>query len=111
MDIQPFTVQVPEAALADLRARLARTRWPDEVAGEWEYGTSLVYLRDLVHYWQRQVDWRAQEQVINTLSALSSGQSAPKLHVGLPFCVTLTEPCRLCVATIRRSRCRSSPPR
>ena len=59
MDIQPFTVQVPEAELADLRARLARTRWPDEIAAaEWEYGTSLAYLQDLVHYWQTQFDWR-----------------------------------------------------
>ena len=48
MDIQPFTVQIPEADLVDLQMRLARTRWPDEIAGaDWEYGTSLDYLHDL----------------------------------------------------------------
>ena len=49
MDIQPYTVQIPEADLVDLQTRLAHTRWPDEIAGaDWEYGTSLAYLHDLV---------------------------------------------------------------
>ena len=57
MNVQPFTVQVPEAELVDLQTRLARTRWPDEVAGaDWEYGTSLAYLYDLVRYWQEHFD-------------------------------------------------------
>ena len=57
MDIQPFTVEIPEAELADLRTRLARTRWPDEIAAaDWEYGTSLAYLQDLVRYWQTRFD-------------------------------------------------------
>jgi hypothetical protein len=46
MDIQPFTITVPEATLTDLRERLARTRWPDEVAGVgWAYGASLAATR------------------------------------------------------------------
>src|SRR5215212_2870168 len=69
MDIQPFTVQVPEAELADLQARLARTRWPDEIVGaDWEYGTSLAYLQDLMRYWQERFDWRAQERAINAFA-------------------------------------------
>ncbi len=46
MDIRPFQVNIPQPALDDLRARLARTRWPDEVpdAG-WDYGASLAYMR------------------------------------------------------------------
>ncbi len=49
MEIQPFTVQIPQADLDDLRDRLARTRWPDEVSGAaWDYGTNLAYLRTLV---------------------------------------------------------------
>ena len=59
MDTQPFTVQVPEAELTNLRTRLARTRWPDEIAGaDWEYGTSLAYLHDLVRYWASSLDRR-----------------------------------------------------
>ncbi len=44
----PFTVAVPDEVLADLRERLARTRWPDEAPGSgWRYGTDLGY----VLYW------------------------------------------------------------
>jgi len=69
MDIQPFTVQIPEADLVDLQTRLARTRWPDAIAGaDWEYGTSLAYLYDLVRYWQEHFDWRAQERAINAFA-------------------------------------------
>jgi microsomal epoxide hydrolase len=46
MDIRSLEVRVSEEALDDLRERLARTRWPDEVEGVgWDYGTNLVYLR------------------------------------------------------------------
>lgn len=67
MDMQPFTVQIPQATLDDLAARLARTRWPDEVedAG-WAYGVPLAYMRDLVAYWHAGFDWRAQERYINS---------------------------------------------
>jgi microsomal epoxide hydrolase len=52
--------------LSDLQQRLARTRWPDEILGsDWQYGTSLAYARELVAYWQRDYDWRAQERLLN----------------------------------------------
>jgi pimeloyl-ACP methyl ester carboxylesterase len=66
---QPFTVHVSEEILADLRQRLVRTRWPDEVAGaSWNYGVPLPYMRELVHYWHTRFDWRAQERRINSLA-------------------------------------------
>jgi pimeloyl-ACP methyl ester carboxylesterase len=66
VDIHPFTVEVPQAALDDLRTRLAHTRWPDEISGAgWNYGTNLAYLKDLVDYWRAGFDWRAQEAAIN----------------------------------------------
>ncbi|HVG32060.1 MAG TPA: epoxide hydrolase [Pyrinomonadaceae bacterium] len=69
MNVQPFKVEVSEAALDDLRARLARTRWPDEIEDVgWDYGTSLSYLKELVDYWQKGFDWRVQEAAINRLS-------------------------------------------
>jgi microsomal epoxide hydrolase len=64
--LKPFRLEVPEAALADLRERLKRTRFPDEAPGApWKTGTSLAYLRELVKYWQTGFDWRAQEARIN----------------------------------------------
>jgi len=63
---RPFRLEMPAAALADLRERLARTRFPDEAPLEpWSTGTSLSYLKALLSYWQAGFDWRAQEARIN----------------------------------------------
>jgi microsomal epoxide hydrolase len=63
---RPYQLHVSDAALADLRERLARTRFPDEPPLEgWSTGTSLAYLKDLVQYWATQFDWRAQEAKLN----------------------------------------------
>lgn len=49
---QPFRVDVPDAALDDLRARLARTRWIDALPGAgWERGVPTDYLRELAEQW------------------------------------------------------------
>jgi len=66
MTIQSFTIDIPQATLDDLHARLARTRWPDEMEGAgWDYGTNLAYLKELVSYWQHDFDWRVQEAKLN----------------------------------------------
>jgi microsomal epoxide hydrolase len=68
MSAQPedFALRVPESAIADLRERLARTRFPDQAPGEpWAYGTNVDYLRGLVEYWRTAFDWRAQEARLN----------------------------------------------
>ena len=62
MTPQPFTLQVSEADLADLRERLARTRYPDRAPGApWAFGTDPDWLRGLVAHWREGFDWRAQE--------------------------------------------------
>ena len=49
---EPFRLAVPEEVLSDLRARLERTRWPDEIAGsDWRYGSNLAYVQALRNYW------------------------------------------------------------
>src|SRR5262249_19074081 len=66
MQVRPFRAQASPAMLDDLRERLARARWPDEVEGaQWDYGANLAYVRGLSAYWQGQFDWRAQEGRIN----------------------------------------------
>jgi pimeloyl-ACP methyl ester carboxylesterase len=62
---EPFLPRTTPAALADLRARLRATRWPDapEDAG-WSLGTDLDYLRELVDYWADGFDWLAQEAAL-----------------------------------------------
>ena len=65
--IQPFRVAIPEADLGDLRDRLRRTRWPQEIGdnSNWQAGTNLAYMRQLVDYWLNDYDWRAQEAAMN----------------------------------------------
>jgi len=64
---EPFVMAVPDLVLNDLQQRLALTRWPDDVPGSgWQYGSNLSYLKELVHYWQHQYDWRAQEHLLNS---------------------------------------------
>jgi pimeloyl-ACP methyl ester carboxylesterase len=68
MPPEPFEIAVPDEVLDDLRDRLARTRWPDEIPGRgWDYGTELGFLRDLVADWRERYDWRAAERALNRL--------------------------------------------
>ena len=67
MTITPFQFHVPDSVLDDLRERLARTRWPDEIPDTgWDYGSNLAYVKELVEYWRTDFDWRAQEAYINS---------------------------------------------
>jgi pimeloyl-ACP methyl ester carboxylesterase len=68
MTPQPFTVEIPQAQLDDLRARLARTRFPPDLGNaDWRYGVERGYLEGLVAYWLEGYDWRTQEAAINAL--------------------------------------------
>ncbi|MBI1942756.1 MAG: epoxide hydrolase [Betaproteobacteria bacterium] len=81
MVAQPFRLQVAESALADLRERLARTRWPDEPPLEpWSTGASLSYLQDLLRYWQSSFDWRAWEAKLNAFEQYKVPMRGIDLH-------------------------------
>src|SRR3989440_7194973 len=81
MSIQPFTINIPQATLEDLRERLARTRWPDEVEGAgWDYGTNVGYLKELVDYWQHTFDWRAQEAKLNQYAQFRAAIDGVGIH-------------------------------
>jgi len=65
---EPFVVDIPEATLQDLRARLRRARLAPDVDNEsWRYGTNGDYLAGLLAYWADGFDWRAMERKINAL--------------------------------------------
>jgi pimeloyl-ACP methyl ester carboxylesterase len=64
--IRPFHVNIPEAALADLRRRVAATRWPDrETVTDSSQGVQLATLQKLAQYWQSGYDWRKCEARLN----------------------------------------------
>lgn len=78
---RPFALHVPEHALADLRERLARARWPDEPPlPPWSTGTSVDYLRRLVEYWRGGFDWRAQEAKLNAFRQFTVPLDGIDLH-------------------------------
>jgi pimeloyl-ACP methyl ester carboxylesterase len=64
--IRPFRVNVPEADLADLRRRLAATRWPTrELVKDRAQGVQLATVKELVRYWSTDYDWRKAETKLN----------------------------------------------
>ena len=78
---RPFRIAVSEETLADLRDRLARTRWPDEIEGAgWDYGANLGYMRELVRYWRDEFDWRAQERRLNELPQYHATIDSLNIH-------------------------------
>ena len=61
MPATPFSVPYSKADVDDLRDRLARTRWPDEIPGAgWEYGFDLKSLQKICEYWRKDFDWKTQ---------------------------------------------------
>jgi epoxide hydrolase len=87
-DIAAFRVEVPQADLDDLRERLLRTRWPDELPGVgWHLGVPLDYLKGLTEYWATSYDWRSQEAALNELAQFTTiidDQNVHFLHVRSP---------------------------
>jgi pimeloyl-ACP methyl ester carboxylesterase len=78
---RPFTIRVGDDVLADLRARLERVRWPDEIpVSDWRYGTDLAYMRSLVAYWREGYDWRAHEARLNRLRQFTVPINGIDLH-------------------------------
>ncbi len=84
-EIKPFRVEIPQADLDELRERLRRTRWTDELDGAgWERGVPGRYLKDLATYWAEEFDWRAQEELLNRHPQFTTridGQLVHFLHV------------------------------
>jgi pimeloyl-ACP methyl ester carboxylesterase len=79
--IRPFTIDVPEADLADLGRRLATTRWPDELPGVgWSRGMPLGDVRELGEYWASGFDWRAQEAKLNGLPQFTTSVDGQPIH-------------------------------
>ena len=65
-EIRPFTIDVADSVLDDLRTRLRHTRWPDrEVVDDWSQGVPLAYLQEVVAYWAERYDWRRRERALN----------------------------------------------
>ncbi len=80
-EIRPFRADIPEAALADLRRRLAATRWPDgETVRDRSQGVQPERLKALVDEWQSSYDWRKAEQRLNAFPQFVTGIDGVDIH-------------------------------
>jgi microsomal epoxide hydrolase len=81
MNPTPFTIYIDEDILLDLRERLARVRWPDEIPGsEWQYGTDLTYLQALAEYWHDEYTWRAHAKTLKQVQQFTAPVADIDLH-------------------------------
>ncbi|MDL2408626.1 epoxide hydrolase [Rhizobium calliandrae] len=79
--IRAFRVSISKDAVADLRRRLAATRWPDrETVSDGSQGVQLAKLRELVHYWGTAYDWRNLEARLNALPQFMTTIDGVDIH-------------------------------
>jgi pimeloyl-ACP methyl ester carboxylesterase len=80
-DAEPFRIAIDDAVLDDLKARLARTRWPIEAkARPWQYGTDMTWLKSVVAHWHDRYDWRIWEAKLNRFPHYKATVGGRKLH-------------------------------
>jgi len=81
MSIQPFTISVSPYVIEELRERLGRARWPDEIPGSgWEYGANLEYMQTLCTHWGHGFDWKEQEDALNIFHHFQTEVDGVGLH-------------------------------
>ena len=67
-ELRPFRIDIPDAALAALRERIAATQWPEkETVPDESQGVPLATMQELARYWESGYDWRAIEGRLNAL--------------------------------------------
>lgn len=79
--IRPFKAEISQAALDDLRQRIAMTRWPDkETVADQSQGAQLAKLQELVRYWGKDYDWRKTEAKLNALPQFTTNIDGVDIH-------------------------------
>jgi pimeloyl-ACP methyl ester carboxylesterase len=80
-NIRPFHVDIPDETLADLRRRIAATRWPSaELVNDSSQGVQSKMLQTLAHYWEQEHDWRKVEKQLNALPQFSTTIDGLDIH-------------------------------
>ncbi len=81
VSVDPFTLSVSDETLADLRSRLANTRWPDrETVGDWSQGVPLDRIKAVCDYWGGNYDWRRCETRLNALGQYHTRIDGLRIH-------------------------------
>ena len=81
MNIKPFRIEVGDAMLADLKARLGNTRWPEaELVEDWSQGVPLAWLQEVCRYWAEAYDWRKREAALNRFPQFTTEIDGLDIH-------------------------------
>ena len=79
--VRPFTIEIPEADLEDLRARIAATRWPSkELVADRSQGVQLATLQELARYWTEDYDFGRIEARLNALPQFTTEIDDVEIH-------------------------------
>jgi epoxide hydrolase len=79
--IAPFTVNISNDAITDLKSRLVSARWPEQLPGPaWKRGVPVDYLRRVADYWASDFDWPAQEKRINAYPQFTTDVDGQRIH-------------------------------
>ena len=79
--ICPFRVQIQQAEIDDLHARLNRARWSGELPGSaWDRGVPMSYIQSLVRYWLSAYDWRRHERYLNRFAQFTTEIDDARIH-------------------------------
>ncbi len=77
----PFVISVSDDEIADLRERLAKTRWPDNLPDVgWDYGINANLIKDLAEYWKDEFDWSSFETYLNSFENLTTYIDGQRIH-------------------------------
>lgn len=79
--VEPFSIDIPDTELDDLRKRLNRTRWPEpETVDDWSQGAPLSYVRELCRYWAGEYDWRRAERQLQAVPQFRTVIDGLRVH-------------------------------
>jgi hypothetical protein len=80
--LRPFRAAMPGEAVADLRRRVAATRWPSrELVKDRSQGVQLAAVRELARYWTTEYDWHRCEAKLNALPQFMTEIDGENIHV------------------------------
>lgn len=79
--IKPFKISVSDHVLADLKHRLANTRWPEPATvDDWSQGIPLTYAQEVCQYWLEKYDWRSREALLNRYEQFTTQLDGIDIH-------------------------------
>lgn len=87
LSIKPFKIQISDVAIADLKDRLGKARWPHAITDDWSRGQPIKLIKELADQWSNTYDWRVHERELNRYPHFMTeidGQPIHFMHIKSP---------------------------